>query len=181
MDLKNIVMTVAIIILTIFVTIYGINTFYAKPEYSDFCDEFKTAEVIETPERCEEIGGMWNVFDGAMPRYEGNVKDGYCDRYYTCRQEYDKASEIYSKNVFLIAIPLGILIIALGAFFFSLESVGAGLMGGGVGTLLFGVGGYWRYAENWMRFVMSLLGLVVLIWMTYYFNERFKKKKKKKR
>ena len=177
MDIKNIVMTLAIIILTIFVTVYGVNTFYARIEYSDFCGEFKTAEVIETLERCEEIGGKWNAYEG--PRLVEDIRGGFCDRDYACRQEYDEASEIYSRNVFLIVIPLGIIIIALGAFFFSLEAVGAGLMGGGIGTLLFGIGGYWRYAENWMRFVMSLMGLVALIWMTYYFNARFGKKKKR--
>jgi|TARA_Y100000034_G_scaffold130733_1_gene189914 hypothetical protein len=61
-SLKNIVLGIAIIILTISVAIYGINLFYDRPEYSDFCEEFKTAEVIDTQERCEAIGGMLMEF-----------------------------------------------------------------------------------------------------------------------
>jgi len=57
MNIKNVVIGIAIIILTIFVAVYGINTFYPKPEYNDFCGEMKTREIITTQEKCEEIGG----------------------------------------------------------------------------------------------------------------------------
>ena len=48
MSLKNIILGIAIIILTISVAVYGINIFYDRPEYGDFCGEFKTAEIIDT-------------------------------------------------------------------------------------------------------------------------------------
>ena len=37
MNLKNVLLSIAIIILTIFVTYYGINTLFPKPAYEDFC------------------------------------------------------------------------------------------------------------------------------------------------
>ncbi|MFH1311048.1 MAG: hypothetical protein ABIH65_01440 [Nanoarchaeota archaeon] len=37
MNLKNVLLAIAIIILTIFVTFYGINTLFPKPDYEDFC------------------------------------------------------------------------------------------------------------------------------------------------
>ncbi|MDP3992461.1 MAG: hypothetical protein Q8P79_03085, partial [Nanoarchaeota archaeon] len=83
-----------------------------------------------------------------------------------------------SKKVFFLALPIGIAIIALGAFFFGLEAVGAGLMGGGVGTLIYGSGAYWPYTQNWLRFLLSLAGLVILIWFAYFWNKRRKKKRK---
>ena len=76
-------------------------------------------------------------------------------------------------------MPLGIIIIAAGALIFGLEAVGAGLMGGGVGVILWGVGGFWQFAQNWLKFVLSLLGLIILIWLAYYFNKKFGEKKKK--
>ncbi len=178
MNIKDIVMGIAIIILTIFVTFYGINTFYPKPNYEDFCGDIKTQEIIDNLERCEEIGGKWSVYESVRPIKDG--AEGFCDRDYYCRQELDNAREIRSRNVFLIALPLGILIIALGAFLFSLESVGVGLMGGGVGTLVYGAGAYWPYSENWIRFIISLVGLIILIFLTYWFNNKFLLKKKKK-
>ena len=177
MSLKNYVISVAIIILTISVVITGINIFLDKPEYGDFCDEFKTAEFIDTQERCEAVGGQWNSNIG--PRTVDS--EGYCDRDFTCRQEGEVAREKYSRTFFLIALPLGILIIAVGALIFGLEAVGAGLMGGGVGIILWGVGGFWRFADDLLKFILSFAGLVIVIWVAYYFNKKFEMKKRKKR
>jgi len=184
MNLKNISLGIAIIILTVSVAVYGINILYDEPEYSDFCAEFKTAEIIDTRERCEEIGGKWN--EDGIPRRAIDDKEviGFCDRDYTCRMDLETAQEKYAKNVFLIAVPLGIITIALGAFVFGLEAVGAGLMGGGIGIILYGVGAFWRFADDWLKFVLSLIGLIALIVLTYWFNSKdwniWKKKGKKK-
>ena len=74
----------------------------------------------------------------------------------------------------MVALPLGIIIIIIGAFVFGLEAVGAGLMGGGVGTILYGVGGYWRYSADLMKFLLSLVGLIVVIYVAYWFNHKYK-------
>ena len=182
MGLKNYVISVAIIILTISVVVYGVNLLYDRPEYTDFCDEFKTAEVIDTQERCEAIGGKWT--EDRIPRTvllsdEKNIT-GYCDRDFTCRGNYETAREKYSRNIFLVALPLGILIIAVGALVFGLEAVGAGLMGGGVGIILWGVGGFWRFADDLLKFILSFVGLVIVIWVAYYFNKKLEMKKKRK-
>ena len=177
MNIKNVVLGIAIIILTISVAVYGISLFYESPEYSDYCGEFK-AEIINNASRCNDVGGTWNVDD-----YRPVDEEGYCDRNYYCGLEYENAMEKYSKNIFMIAVPLGIIIIILGAVVFGLEAVGAGLMGGGVGIILYGVGGFWRFAEDWLKFAMSLIGLVVLIWFAYRFNGKgfnWQKKEKKK-
>ena len=174
MSLKNIILGIAIVILTIFVTVNGIGVFYPKVEYNDFCDEFKTAEKIETQERCEEIGGKWSVYD---VRPVESV-EGFCDRDFTCRQDYEDAREEQAKKVFYIALPLGILILLVGGFLFHLEAVGAGLMGGGVGTIVYGAGSYWQYGGELFRFIISLLGLVAVIFLAYWFNKKFGKKKK---
>ena len=178
MSLKNYVMGIAIIILTISVVVYGVNLIYEKPEYRDFCGEIKTPELIETAERCDEIGGNWASY--VSPREVRGV-EGYCDRDFTCRQNYEDARESYSRNIFLIAIPVGIAIIALGALAFGLEFVGAGIMGGGVGIILWGVGGFWRFADDWLKFILSLIGLVVVIWLAHYVNKRLEGKGKKRR
>ena len=186
MNLKNIILGITIIILTISVAVYGVNIFYDKPEYRDFCQEFKTAEVIDTQERCEDIGGKWNEDGGRPVRISsGETIEilGFCDRDYTCRMELEDAQEKYSRNVFLFALPLGILVIAIGAFVFGLEAVGAGLMGGGVGIILYGVGAFWRFADDWLKFILSLVGLIAVIWLAYWFNSKdwniWKKKRKK--
>lgn len=85
------------------------------------------------------------------------------------------------KHVFYLALPIGIVVLVAGAVFFGLESVGAGLMGGGIVTLIYGAGGYWQYAQNWLKFLLSLAGLIIVIYFAYWFNKRSEKPVKKKR
>lgn len=178
MSLKNIIIGIAIIILTISVVVYGVNTFYNRPEYSNFCEASHTGEVINTQIRCDKVGGKWSSYDYPVSEREEIIKStGSCDRDFICRESYDKAREKYSRNVFFVTIPLGILIIVLGAVVFGLEAVGAGLMGGGVGTMLFGIGGYWQYTQDWLKFILTLISLIVLIWFAYWFNKKYEKKK----
>jgi hypothetical protein len=174
MQIKNVAIGIGIIIMTLFVVIYGINTFYHPVDYDDFCDEARTVQVIESATECENVGGKWIIYDTEI---EIPKTEGWCDRDYFCRQAYEDARETKAMCTFIIAVPIGILIIALGMFLFSLEAVGAGLMGGGVATLIYGTGSYWEYGADWMRFTVSIIGLVALIFLAYWFNSRDKKKK----
>ena len=176
MHLKNIIIAIGIIILTIAVGIYGINTFYHTPDYNNYCKEAETNWYVNNSIQCEAVGGKWNDYVGPKT-IESPI--GYCDTAYTCRMQYDTDMENYSRTAFLIALPLGIIIIILGALIFGLEPVGAGLMAGGVGIILWGVAGFWSFAEDWLKFLLSLIGLVALIWLAYYFNKKFGKNKKR--
>lgn len=175
MDIKNLVIGIAIFVLTMFVVVYGISTFYSSPEYSDFCDKNIIPVIVDDKENCEEIGGKWNVQD--IRCVTTPCPQGYCERDFTCRQDYDGAREDYSRTLFLIAIVMGLLLIVLGAFLFNLDFVGGGLMAGGVGTIIYGTMSYWQFAYDWFKFSISLVGLVILIGFAYWFNKRIGKKK----
>lgn len=179
MDIKNIVLGIVIMILGIFVVVYGINLIHERPEYEDFCAEFKTAQFIENEQQCQAVGGKWTPEE--IRCVTTPCPQGYCDRDFTCREQYDEAREKYARTLFLITLPLGIALIVLGAMVFGLEAVGAGLMGGGAGTILWGVGEYWRYSADLMKFLLSLVGLVVVIGVAYWFNNRIGKKKGKRK
>jgi len=176
MELKNWILGIAVMILTIFVVVYGLGVIYPKIVYEDHCALIKTAEVIETQERCEQVGGQWNPYFDDIQCTKAPCVQGYCDRDYVCRKDYENALEVRSKKIFYISVPLGILIIFIGGFLFYLDAVGAGLMGGGVGTIIYGAGGYWRYGDDLFRFIISLLGLAAVIYLTYWFNKRDKRR-----
>ncbi len=175
MKTKELVLAVAIMVLTIFVTFYGINTIFPKADYEDFCGARNVVKLIETETECVDAGGAWTPEERQCVTEP--CPQGYCDLYSQCNADYENANKIRSQKVFYIALPLGILIITLGSFVFGLEVVGTGLIGGGIGTLIYGSGAFWPYTENWVRFLLSLLGLVILIWLIYYFSKKdFRKK-----
>lgn len=173
MNFKSIAFTTIIFILTLFVTIYGVDTFYSKPIYEDFCPNTLWETPIMNETACFEFGGKWinyaEVVDG---------KTGYCEKSYLCSEAYNLKSERYSLNIFLISIILGIIVFLLGFYLFNLEFVSLGIMFGGIGTILRGVGTYWQFSENWVKFVISLIGLIVLVYVAYKFNNKISTKKK---
>ena len=174
-NLRNIIFGIAIFVLTIFVGIYGISTLYGEaPAYDKYCPNNLINQSL-----CESNGGVWVNNSQVVADVSGPktipVGGGYCQYDYTpCQKSWDDAQEKYYKKVFLTALPLGILVIFLGAAVFGLESVGAGLMLGGVGIMIYGTGIYWRFTNDLMKFLISLVGLVVLIWFAYWFNKKDK-------
>ena len=90
MEIKNIVLGIAIVILTLFVTINGISVFYPSVDYDNYCDEELSGKLITNEGECIDEGGRWNSYEVVDP--ERGV-DGYCDKTYECRQDYDSARE----------------------------------------------------------------------------------------
>ncbi|MEK6884845.1 MAG: hypothetical protein AABY22_34755 [Nanoarchaeota archaeon] len=178
-NIKNLLLGIAIFILTIFVGIYGISTLYGEsPEYDDYCP----SNIHINQSICESEGGVWINNSQIVSDVRGAVKTipaegGSCNYDYTpCQKEWEDAQEKYYKKVFLTALPIGIVIIIAGALIFGLEVVGAGLMAGGLGIIIYGTGQYWRFTDDWLKFILSFVGLIIVVWLAYYWNKRWNKK-----
>lgn len=184
MTIKNFIIGIAIMILTAFVAIYGIQTFYQEePQWDKYCGNITLPQYeINTSAQCEALNGKWNP---AYPdRYSAPtpVKTtplGYCDIHYDCNLKLQDDSKIYSRNIFLISVPVGVILIAVGGALFALEAVGAGIMLGGIITLIYGATKYWPSAGNGFKFGISLAGLIVVIILAYWLNKRYEKEAKK--
>ena len=102
-----------------------------------------------------------------------------------CQQDYNKARNIYFRNVFIISGIVGIIAIIIGAVL-NIMSVSAGLFGGGVLTIIYGTTNYWSELADWARFIILGIALAVLIYLGYKgfsvlgFGGKESKDKKKK-
>ncbi|MCH7850612.1 MAG: hypothetical protein IH845_03145 [Nanoarchaeota archaeon] len=166
--LKRRVLTIGIAIVFVMFIGYAISTFYSELEYKDYCGEFKTLQIIETEEQCLAVGGQWNG-NFATPRGEviGEPKiSGYCDRDFTCRGEYDDERSVYNRNVFFVSLVIGLATV-VGAIFLTVESVSAGLMGGGILLILYGTTRYWGDLSDIWRTLMLGFALFVLVYVGY--------------
>ncbi|MFA6022906.1 MAG: hypothetical protein WC781_02340 [Candidatus Pacearchaeota archaeon] len=187
MKIKNLVIGLAIMILASFVAIYGIKTFYAEePQYDTYCGNVTyPGYEINTSEQCMAFGGKWNSNEGIYGKYP-STPSGYCDLTYNCQKQFEEAQKSYSKNLFIITVPVGVVLIAIGGALFALEAVGVGIMLGGIVTLIYGASSYWPSANNAFKFGISLAGLIIIIILAYWLNQRefftnlFKKEKKAK-
>jgi len=171
-------------ILTSFVAIYGIQTFYQEePQWENYCGNITTPPyaINITSQQCEAMGGKWNptYIDRTYPAPQKGTLEGYCDYYYECNQKLQSDQKIFSKNVFLISVPVGVILIAIGGALFGLESVGAGIMLGGIITLIYGASRYWPNAGNKFKFGISLVGLIIVIILAYWLNKKMDEKENK--
>lgn len=180
--LKRTILGISIaIILALFVG-YGINTFYKSPKYEDFCEEkFPEPVRIEKEDiaKCDAVQKSNMAFEDSCYRQEGIVRyetdeDGCqvaqeCDM---CNKEYRKVMEIYNRNVFIIAVVAGLIAVVLGGIILKLESVSAGIMGGGVLSIIYGTLRYWGDMGDILRFIILGIVLAILIWIGY---KKFKK------
>jgi len=181
--LKRTILGISIaIILALFIG-YGINTFYKSPEYEDFCEEKLTKPVRlareEDLSKCVAINEANQPFEESCYRQDGMVRyeeneDGCqvaneCDM---CNKEFRDVMEIYNRNVFIVAVIAGLICVLLGGIILKLESVSAGIMGGGVLSIIYGTLRYWGEMGDVLRFSILGIVLIVLVWIGY---KKFKK------
>ncbi len=171
-NIKEKLLSIAIAIILTFFIAYGINTFYKNPEWEDFCDEKTIVKPNITEQECLDTGGKWT--EERFPRpVEGQPEvTGYCDQQYTCRQEYEDSREAYNRIVFIISGILGLIAVIIGGIVLKLESVSAGIMGGGILTIIYGTLRYWGHLEDIGRFIILGLILVVLIFIGYKYLKK---------
>lgn len=187
--IKETILGIAIAVIFVFFVVFGIKAFYKEPKYEDFCLRGMLVDVVHAkgyypepyPARFKEPNE--NTCTKAVQAYDKFRKDcaakqadvifGYDDNGCQigkectfCQENYDKARNIYFRNVFIISGIVGIIVIVVGAVL-HLTSVSAGLFGGGVLTIIYGTMNYWSELADWARFIILGIALAVLIYLGY--------------
>jgi len=123
---------------------YGVSTFHSAPKTQDF---FKTV--------CPVTGTQPEERKACIQKQEAE------------RQAYAAAAKEFARWVVVVATPLGVAAILIGAYL-KLYAIGTGLIFGGIFTVAFGYWGYWQYLDDWMRFLSLLVGFGILLFVGYF-------------
>jgi hypothetical protein len=83
------------------------------------------------------------------------------------QEEYNIAAKDFARHLVLIAAPLGVAAVFVGAYL-PLYAIGTGLIFAGIFTVGLGYWNYWSYLENWIRFVSLLASFLILLFVGYY-------------
>ena len=134
------VYVVAIAGLLIALVIAGVEAFYPAPQYPEY------------PER--------------PPPYDSPEYEEWEQEWMEAQEEYQQEAAIRDKNMFFIVLPLGVLL-AVGGIFIRrrLDIFGAGLVLGGLGTIIYTTVPY--DLDNKLRFVGIAVALAVLVFVGY--------------
>jgi uncharacterized membrane protein YphA (DoxX/SURF4 family) len=122
---------------------YGVSTFYPAPKYpSDGTGECMLRAA--TPEDRVECA----------------------EKQHVAREAYTAAAREFSWRLLIVATPLGVAAILIGAYL-KFYAIGTGLILGGIFTIGLGYWGYWQYFEDWARLVSLLAGFIILLFVGY--------------
>lgn len=147
----------------------AIQLTYPRPEYNAFCPDRQVYIAPDNQKACTDAGGQWTenaaYKEGIkQPSATGAIEPtGYCNPDYTCAKQYDDARKGYERNVFMIWVALGIILILLSVFIAHMGAISLGFSLGGVVSLVVGTMSYWSDMDAWIRVIVLGIALVALI------------------
>jgi hypothetical protein len=143
MRILRVIYVLGIAVALVLLVVAGVEAFYPDPSYPD----------------CYELLGPAPDYDS--PEYE--EWDQECTQLW---EEHQQEAAAHDKNVSLIVLPLGV-VFAVGGTFLQrrLDIFGAGLILGGIGTMIFAVVPY--DLEAILRFIGIAVILAVLAFVGY--------------
>ena len=124
---------------------YGVSTFSPSPKWQDHYSSYHYSEYQE-----------------ATPEQKKILQDQ--DR--KKEETYQYQRKTFERHLFYVATPVGIAAIVIGSVLV-VQAIGAGLIFGGIFTLIDGYCWYWSELQDWMRFLSLLITFVVLIFVGY--------------
>jgi len=131
---------VAIAVVLVLLVIAGVEAFYPAPQYPDY------------PER--------------PPAYNSTEYQEWEQEWMRVQAEYQQEAAIRDKNIFFIVLPLGAVFAVVGTFIQRrLGIFGAGLILGGLGTMIFALVPY--DLDDMLRFAGIAATLAVLVFVGY--------------
>jgi hypothetical protein len=159
MKIKDILLGISIAVIFLMFCVFGTKLIYDSPKYEDYCNYSEINPTVYDKANVNESEFL----------IEEKLRE---DKYKECSEKYEVANKNYSKNMFIISLIFGILIIILCTIFININSISGGLMLGSLMFLIYGTGRYWNYMDDLMRFIILGLALGALIYVAYWINQR---------
>lgn len=147
---------------------YALSLVYPAPKYDAYCPQGQVIEALKTKNDCISAGGQWNengVYDTSMisPGEKLTKPAGYCNQNYTCSNSYQEAKIAYDRNVFIVLVASGVVLIALGFIFAANSVVKMSMSLAGSLSLVVASVRYWSEAHDLLKVVILGVALASLI------------------
>jgi len=161
-NIKKWSLVLAIVIVSNIFFAYVISLIYPAPIYNDFCKQSQVNPALNDELSCIGVGGKWT----AAPQKTSEGVNGYCEAEFTCSNNFQKVLGSHEKNVFIILVVIGAVLLVLGL----LTSLGGAILTlsmswSGVLSLIIASIRYWSYATNWLQVIILFLALLTLVYV----------------
>ncbi len=154
-----------VIVLNLFFN-YALSLVWKAPSYDAYMTRPQVVELY-TRESCVAAGGQWTQTTITSETTDPQSKlGGYCDPDYTNRMRYEADRKVYNRNVFLVLVALGALVVGIGtALKKRFEVLAIAFSWAGVLSFVIASMRYWSDATDLWRVLILAIALVVLIYL----------------
>ncbi|MEK6888684.1 MAG: hypothetical protein AABW80_01110 [Nanoarchaeota archaeon] len=173
------------VLLTVFFS-YGLYVVYEKPSYGyvDSSECYAQYGCENMVNKCYTNVSTSDLGAPEKPREPSYNQSCYnqvyaSSEYQKCQEDQQKCVESkeitsdnykHSRNSFYILIVIAILSIIAGSFFWNMEGIGSGIMGGGVLIVLWSLAyttDYWTTLNKYFKLIAVGIVLILLIYLGY--------------
>ena len=154
---------------------YTLDAFYPAPKYETFCPIKQVNEAILTKDACVKEGGQWNEQPYSLPYAPGEIAvipvkmsekvQGTCNENFTCQNNFNDAQKIYDRNVFIVLVIAGTILLIGSMFIVEAEAVALGFSLAGILSLIIGTLRYWSNMDKRLQVVVLGMALAALVWV----------------
>jgi len=151
----------------------GIEAFSEEPNHQDYCSGV-TREIQVEACPTTEYDQKTDYMCWCNPKIEGQkeICTMTSPEWQQCYSQYQEAVDKYNFTIFIVLMAVGVICLIAGAMKFGPESIGGGIMFGGIITLIHGIIRYWSEMNDIMRFIAVGIALGIVIWIGYKIIER---------
>ncbi|HVO28958.1 MAG TPA: hypothetical protein VMT81_03180 [Candidatus Paceibacterota bacterium] len=161
------------IILSALITL-GIKAFYpepAPPQYPDYPPSAPVAPCPSNDAQCAQQNAQIEARQQAQ-----------MDQYNQEEQAYEDASQVYNRNIFIIANIVGMIVFAVGfwllfATAIAAQSVPIGIMIAGLWSIIYGYARGWGSVNDQLKFFIGLVIAAIVIGGSMWLVQRYAKKR----
>jgi len=152
------------ILLNVFFNV-SVGLFLDEAKYEDYCKNNYPEKVINSADTCKQFDGEWQAYNSPAPNGDGTMSTGFCDVYKKCQDEFNTANEAYELKVFVALMILGLLTFGASLFLKTNYLISTALSLAAVLDFIIASIRYWSSANEWLRFVILLIALIILIYI----------------
>jgi hypothetical protein len=165
---KEWAITFAVAVLFSTFVIVSVDSFYEEPRYEDFCQNPNYPKFVSPSCRYGEDPRVTQCYDSmGTPTFTYN--ESGCEVFSgctTCNKDFENAQKNYTRNLFLIIAPLGLIAVVAGVLYY-IEFIGTGFMFSGVFLMFYATVRYFEDMHKYLRPIVLFIELSVILWIAF--------------
>ena len=171
----NVVFGIGIAVILFIVVMLGTQVFYKAPVYEDYCNISYYDKPISIYDStiCPDNMSVGNCNE--LVKEKQSTLDIQAQEQEKCSTVFTEADKVYGKNLFIINNIVGIVLIIVSLFLFSMINIAAGTAFSGLALIIWGFMRGWQGTGDVLKFTVALIVAFLFVIFAVMVNKRYSK------